>query len=150
MPPDTDKRMLLEQLRIDRNQREDVIDPRQRRWFAGGLLVLITLAAGVWFVLSRPSGLPVRTAVAQPISSGGANASVLDATGYVTARREATVSAQITGTLTEVLIEEGDQVWDVSTTPHSGRRWRKRRRNCIRHRRCSCSMKRSLRRANAM
>jgi len=110
MPPDTDKRMLLEQLRIDRNQREDVIDPRQRRWFAGGLLVLITLAAGVWFVLSRPSGLPVRTAVAQPISSGGANASVLDATGYVTARREATVSAQITGTLTEVLIEEGDHV----------------------------------------
>ena len=35
---------------------------------------------------------------------------MLDATGYVTARREATVSAQITGTLTEVLIEEGDHV----------------------------------------
>jgi len=36
--------------------------------------------------------------------------SVLDATGYVTARRQATVSAQITGTMTEVLIEEGDRV----------------------------------------
>jgi RND family efflux transporter MFP subunit len=35
---------------------------------------------------------------------------VLDATGYVTARREATVSAQITGTITAVLIEEGDHV----------------------------------------
>jgi RND family efflux transporter MFP subunit len=35
---------------------------------------------------------------------------VLDATGYVTARREATVSAQITGTVTAVLIEEGDHV----------------------------------------
>jgi len=35
---------------------------------------------------------------------------VLDATGYVTARREATVSAQITGTLIEVLIEEGEHV----------------------------------------
>jgi RND family efflux transporter MFP subunit len=48
--------------------------------------------------------------VAQPIAGGGANASVLDATGYVTARRQATVSAQITGTLTDVLIEEGDHV----------------------------------------
>src|SRR5205823_2319397 len=57
------------------------------------------------------AALPVRTVVAQPIASGGAaSASVLDATGYVTARREATVSAQITGTLTEVLIEEGDHV----------------------------------------
>ena len=37
-------------------------------------------------------------------------AAVLQATGYVTARREATVSAQITGTLTEVLIEEGEHV----------------------------------------
>jgi RND family efflux transporter MFP subunit len=35
---------------------------------------------------------------------------VLQATGYVTARREATVSAQITGTLTQVLIEEGEHV----------------------------------------
>jgi RND family efflux transporter MFP subunit len=48
--------------------------------------------------------------MAQPMTSGGPSASVLDATGYVTARREATVSAQITGTLTEVLIEEGDHV----------------------------------------
>ncbi len=35
---------------------------------------------------------------------------MLDATGYVTARRQATVSAQITGTVAAVLIEEGDRV----------------------------------------
>ena len=35
---------------------------------------------------------------------------VLDASGYVTARRQATVSAKITGKVTEVLIEEGQQV----------------------------------------
>jgi RND family efflux transporter MFP subunit len=52
----------------------------------------------------------VHTAVAKPMTSGGASASVLDATGYVTARRSATVSAQITGTLIDVLIEEGDHV----------------------------------------
>ncbi len=112
MPPDTEKRELLGQLRIDRTQRETGFDPRRRRWIAAGALVLVGLiAAGAWF--GRPGGaaLPVRTVVAQPIASGGAaSASVLDATGYVTARREATVSAQITGTLTEVLIEEGDHV----------------------------------------
>jgi RND family efflux transporter MFP subunit len=35
---------------------------------------------------------------------------VLQATGYVTARRQATVSAQITGTVADVLIEEGERV----------------------------------------
>jgi RND family efflux transporter MFP subunit len=51
----------------------------------------------------------VRTAVARAVSpaSGG---SVLDASGYVTARRQATVSAKITGKVTEVLIEEGMRV----------------------------------------
>jgi RND family efflux transporter MFP subunit len=50
----------------------------------------------------------VATATA-PLAGGG-EAAVLQATGYVTARREATVSAQITGTVTDVLIEEGDRV----------------------------------------
>jgi RND family efflux transporter MFP subunit len=43
-----------------------------------------------------------------PAASGGA--SVLDATGYVTARRQATVSAKITGKVRTVLIEEGQAV----------------------------------------
>jgi RND family efflux transporter MFP subunit len=54
--------------------------------------------------------VPVHTALAKPLPGGGSGGSVLDATGYVTARREATVSAQITGTVTAVLIEEGDRV----------------------------------------
>jgi len=60
--------------------------------------------------MSGRQALAVHTVTAQPISGGNSTASVLDATGYVTARRQATVSAQITGTLTEVLIEEGDRV----------------------------------------
>src|ERR1700730_12112857 len=111
MPPDTDKNALLGQLRIDRTQRDTAIDPGRRRWVAGGVLGLVALiAAGAWFGLSGGAALPVRTVTAQPIAGGAANASVLDATGYVTARRQATVSAQITGTLIEVLIEEGDHV----------------------------------------
>src|SRR5437588_7125758 len=110
MSSESDKRALLGQLRIERSQRDTGVDPGRRRWIAGGALVLVGLiAAGAWFGRSGGAALPVRTVMAQPIA-GAASASVLDATGYVTARREATVSAQITGTLTEVLIEEGDHV----------------------------------------
>src|SRR5437879_2112465 len=110
MSSESDKRALLGQLRIERSQRDTGVDPGRRRWIAGGALVLVGLiAAGAWFGRSGGAALPVRTVMAQPIA-GAASASVLDATGYVTARREATVSAQITGTLTEVRIEEGDHV----------------------------------------
>src|SRR5256885_2408490 len=110
MSSESDKRALLGQLRIERSQRDTGVDPGRRRWIAGGALVLVGLiAAGAWFGRSGGAALPVRTVMAQPIA-GAASASVLDATGYVTARRQATVSAQITGTLTEVLIEEGEHV----------------------------------------
>ena len=52
----------------------------------------------------------VQTAVARAASQGAGAGSVLDASGYVTARRQATVSAKITGKVTEVLIEEGQRV----------------------------------------
>jgi RND family efflux transporter MFP subunit len=111
-PPsaDTDKGALLHQLRIDRSLPEQPAQVRRWPWLAGGALVLVLIAAGVWFARSQHSGIAVHTAMAQPMTSGGPSASVLDATGYVTARRQATVSAQITGTLSEVLIEEGDHV----------------------------------------
>ena len=54
--------------------------------------------------------ISVLTATAITPTSGSEAGAVLQATGYVTARRQATVSAQITGTLTAVLIEEGDHV----------------------------------------
>jgi RND family efflux transporter MFP subunit len=111
-PPtaDTDKGALLHQLRIDRSVRD--VPPENRRWpwIAAAAVVLILIAAAAWFFKSRQSTVLVHTAMAQPMTIGGPSASVLDATGYVTARREATVSAQITGTLIEVLIEEGDHV----------------------------------------
>ena len=111
MAPDTDNQALLGQLRIDRSQREGGVEAARWPWFVGGLVALIALAAaGLWFALGRHAALQVHTFMAQPATSGGATSSVLDATGYVTARRQATVSAQITGTLTAVLIEEGEHV----------------------------------------
>ncbi|MBS0416815.1 MAG: efflux RND transporter periplasmic adaptor subunit [Proteobacteria bacterium] len=102
---------MLGQLRIDRSEREQPEPSRRWPWLAAIALVLVLIGAGFWFFKSRQPTVVVHTAMAQPMTSGGPpSASVLDATGYVTARREATVSAQITGTLIEVLIEEGDHV----------------------------------------
>ena len=111
MSSETDKRALLGQLRIERSEPEGGTARGRRAWIVGAVLLLAALlAGGAWRALSGRAALAVRTATAQPLGGGDAKPSVLDATGYVTARREATVSAQITGTLTAVLIEEGDHV----------------------------------------
>jgi len=111
MSSETDKKALLGQLRIDRSEPAVSAAAARTRWLIGGLVLLVAVLAGAWFMLAAHAALPVHTVVAQPLAaSGSGGASVLDATGYVTARREATVSAQITGTLTAVLIEEGDHV----------------------------------------
>jgi RND family efflux transporter MFP subunit len=72
------------------------------------LAVLLLLGAGyVW--RSRAATVPVQTAVAREARNGG-DRTVLNASGYVTARRQATVSAKVTGKVTDVLIEEGMKV----------------------------------------
>jgi hypothetical protein len=65
----------------------------------------------ILLVMMLMGGRPaeVETAVARSAAEGGP-ASVLDASGYVTARRIATVSSKITGKVKEVLIEEGQHV----------------------------------------
>jgi RND family efflux transporter MFP subunit len=103
---------LLKELRIEKHDREDH-SGGGRRWplIGGGIVLLLALfGAGAWFWLAGTRSIEVEAATAIAPNAGGADAAVLQATGYVTARRSATVSAQITGTLTEVLIEEGDHV----------------------------------------
>jgi RND family efflux transporter MFP subunit len=104
-----DKSALLNQLRIDRESEP----PRSTKWplwLAGAAGVLI-IAALAWF-WTRPRGIPVHVAVAQPASADNtaAPASILDASGYVVARRQATVASKITGKMVELDIEEGDHV----------------------------------------
>jgi RND family efflux transporter MFP subunit len=100
-------RDLLEELRIDRDDRR----PRGRgRFIAVALVLLLALAGAGWFALARPAAPAVQTAVARAAGGAAGAGSVLDATGYVTARRQATVSAKITGKVVEVLIEEGMRV----------------------------------------
>jgi RND family efflux transporter MFP subunit len=98
---------LLKQLRIDR---EEAPARARGRLLVGGVLVLVLVAAGLWFFVGRQAKPAVRTVVVRAISQGPGAGSVLDASGYVTARRQATVSAKITGKVTEVTIEEGMRV----------------------------------------
>ncbi|GGF21118.1 acriflavin resistance protein [Aliidongia dinghuensis] len=75
--------------------------------------MLAIAAVGAWWGFGRAEAVPIRVAVAEPVSPGAGpavGASLLDASGYVVARRQATVSAKITGKVTEVLIEEGQHV----------------------------------------
>lgn len=102
---------LLKELRIDRNQREDQGQgPGRWPWIVGGVVVLLLAAGAAGWMWWGGRPLEVRTAVAVAPSAAAGPGAVLQATGYITARRQATVSAQITGTLTEVLFEEGDRV----------------------------------------
>jgi RND family efflux transporter MFP subunit len=98
---------LLRELRIDRDGRP----PRaRRRWLALAAAALVVVAVAVWLGWARFSTPTVRTVAARAAAPAGGAGSVLDASGYVTARRQATVSAKITGKVTEVLIEEGMRV----------------------------------------
>ena len=101
-----DKSELLKELRIDRGA------PRRSRSrariFGTLVTVVVLVAAGLLWLSARPVPLSVQVAVARDAGQGPGP--VLDASGYVTARRQATVSAKITGKVTEVLIEEGQQV----------------------------------------
>jgi len=95
---------LLKELRIDR--RPGAATKRRRwPWIVGGAIALIA----VMMVLMGGRPVEVETAVARSAAQGGPT-SVLDASGYVTARRIATVSSKITGKVKEVLIEEGQRV----------------------------------------
>jgi RND family efflux transporter MFP subunit len=108
---DVDKADLLKELRIERHQREDHAGGSWRRpWIVAAIVVLLAVLGGVGWMLLGHRAVAVQTATAVAPTSGSEAGAVLQATGYVTARRQATVSAQITGTLTAVLIEEGDHV----------------------------------------
>ena len=97
---------LLKELRIDRQP----TPPPSRRglWIGLAVAAAVLLAGGLaWALLGGERAIEVRTATAVATGGGAAPASVLDASGYVVARRMATVSAKITGRVREVLIEEG-------------------------------------------
>jgi len=99
---------LLKELRIDRKTPAPQPGSRRGLWIALIAAAVVLLAAlAAWAMLGRSKAIEVRTAPTVALGNGGASASVLDASGYVVARRMATVSAKITGKVKDILIEEG-------------------------------------------
>ena len=78
---------------------------RRRWWWVVGAAVIVA-AVVLWRVNSSP--VPVRTELVEAPSA--ADGAVLNASGYVVARRLATVSSKVTGRISEVLFEEGAAV----------------------------------------
>ena len=103
------KSELLKELRIDRAAPEDGSSSRLRWWIAIGAAVVVLAGLAFW-LFNRQKPVEVTVATARSLPATGAGTSILDATGYVTARRQATVSAKITGKVREVRIEEGQHV----------------------------------------
>ena len=102
---------LLKELRIDRKAPPPAPPSRRGLWITLGVIVaLLVLAAAGWAVFGREKAIEVQTAPVAALGNGNAAATVLDASGYVVARRMATVSAKVTGKVQEVLIEEGMRV----------------------------------------
>jgi len=103
----------LDSLRRDRAAPPAYEPPARRRylWPAIGALVLV-LVGGTFYW--RASAAPVVQVVSVQGNGGsggaGGSAAVLNASGYVVARRLATVSSKVTGKVVEVLVEEGMSV----------------------------------------
>ena len=94
----------LDELRIER--RDD--EPSSRRGLViGAAVAAILLLLTVLLVARARRGTVVRVAAATEEVGSTSGGAVLNASGYVTARRQATVSSKVTGKVTEVLVEEG-------------------------------------------
>lgn len=98
---------LLRQLSIDRDP-----GPAPRRRWPWVLLALLLLIAAGSAALWHDRPVPVRLVMAdvQGGRASAASGSVLDASGYVVARRQATVSSKVTGKVVEINFEEGQRV----------------------------------------
>src|SRR5262245_32846479 len=120
-----DKAKLLRSLAIDRGESAEPT-ARRRRWpvlaAAGGAVVVALVVAAVLFgpELRLPQPVTQQPSASQPVAQQAAPASTapaaaaeprrtgsLAASGYVVARRKATIAAEITGKVVEVLVEEG-------------------------------------------
>jgi RND family efflux transporter MFP subunit len=102
-----DQASLIEQLRIERAPEQ----PPRRIWpWTLGVAVGVVAIGGA-LVAFLPRAVPIQIAVAEPVAGAAVGpSSILDASGYVVARRQATVSSKITGKVVAVAIEEGQRV----------------------------------------
>jgi RND family efflux transporter MFP subunit len=99
----------LASLRIDHSARAG---GRRGGVWVGVLVLMLAIGAGAaWLWSQRVQAAEVKTApVVAKTGTAAAAGTVLNGTGYVTARRRATVSSKVTGKVMEVFVEEGKAV----------------------------------------
>ena len=102
-----DLKQELAGLRIEREPERGGV----ARWilWVGAFIVLATVGVAGWRWATRERPVEVQAAAVTE-RAAGTQAAVLNASGYVTARRRATVSSKITGKVIEVNVEEGRAV----------------------------------------
>lgn len=103
----TNKDELLSQLRINRDERADG-SSNTGLWVGAAVIVIAVILGISLFGDSDP--VKVRVEMARMAVPDSSSATVLDATGYVVARRISTVSSKVTGRVAEIYVEEGQQV----------------------------------------
>jgi RND family efflux transporter MFP subunit len=105
MPLDSDS---LGSLRIDRSAPAPGGSGGKRLFYIGGSVLLVAaVGVALWLWLGGKT-IEVNTVTAEAESTGPSlGTSVLNASGYVVARRQATVSAKVTGKIEEIYVEEG-------------------------------------------
>ena len=96
----------LDDLRIHRGA---VSRSSHTPWIVAVLLILLAAGSTAWWWSRGPSPIVVKTELARAQSSGGQR-TLLNASGYVTARRTATVSSKVMGKVIELNVEEGMKV----------------------------------------
>ena len=96
----------LSALRIDERARRSAGRFKWLTWFAAGFGGVLLVAAAVFTLKGKTPVVEVATVRA----SQAGRPAVLNASGYVTPRRRATIAAKITGRINEVFAEEGMRV----------------------------------------
>ena len=103
----SDREDLLNNLKIDRSQAPTGDHSSSRKFIMLGLAVFI-VGLFYWIFLSEDELKEVTTFTVKSLQMSDSSAtSILDASGYVVARRRATVSSKMTGKVMKVFIEEG-------------------------------------------
>lgn len=104
----TSKKPGIEELRIDRPA-SAAGGSSSALWIILVMALLLAVGAGWWWH-SKSGGVIVDTVLVRAVAGASGGGTILNASGYVTARRAATVSSKVTGKVVEVLIEEGMKV----------------------------------------
>ena len=106
----SDRENLLNNLKIDRSAAPSEENlPSNRLYLLGAAVLLVSFFW--WLFLSDDELKEVTTFTVKSLQMSDSSAtSILDASGYVVARRRATVSSKMTGKVMKVFIEEGMQV----------------------------------------